>query len=196
MKHRYDTLILNRLYIPIHIVSWKRSVSLLYQGLAKSLDQDLIPYEYEEWIKYTTLPTFDETFYNFVHSSTVTLAVPDILVLKEYDRLPRRDVKYSRENLFQRDGQKCAYCGKKFKRDELTVDHILPRSKGGDNSWKNLITSCKKCNNIKADRTPMDAGMPLLFKATEPRWSNSFSKIANRPDIRPNWSKFLDAIGV
>ena len=195
MKKYYDTLVLNKLYIPLHIISWKRSVSLLYQGIAKSLDQDMIPYEYNDWIEYCNLPGFDETYYKYVHSSTVSIAIPDILVLKNYDRLPRRDTKYTRENLFHRDSYKCAYCGKKFKKGELTVDHILPRSKGGKNDWKNTITSCKPCNNIKADRTPEQARMKLLYMPREPKWADSFSKTRSNPSIRPNWIKFLDAIG-
>jgi len=196
MKKKYDTLVLNRLYIPCHIVSWKRSISLLYQDIALSLDQDLIPYGYEDWVEYTTLPTFDETYYNYVHSITKTVAVPDILVLKNYDKLPRRDVKFTRENIIHRDHYKCAYCGKKFKRDNLTIDHIIPKSRGGNNSWKNTITSCKPCNNSKANRTPREAGLKLLYAPTEPRWTDALSKVAHNPDIRSNWMKFLETVGV
>jgi 5-methylcytosine-specific restriction endonuclease McrA len=196
MKKQYDTLVLNKLYIPIHIISWKRSISLLYQDLAKSLDQDLIPYAYDDWIEYSNLPGFDETYYNYVHSTHITMAVPDILVLSKYDRLPKRDVKFTRENIFHRDDSKCAYCGGKFRREKLTIDHILPKSKGGTNDWKNTISACKACNNVKADRTPEEAKMPLLYKPTEPRWTDGLSKAAgNKPNLRPNWSKFLDFIG-
>jgi len=195
MKRSYDTLVLNKLYIPIHIVSWKRSVSLLYQEIARSLDQDLIPYSYEDWVVYSNLPGFDETYYKFVQSSSVRLAIPDILVLRDYKLIPKRDIKFTRENVFHRDNQKCAYCGRKFKMSDLTIDHIVPKSKGGNNSWKNTISSCKSCNNKKADRTPKEAGMRLLFQPTEPRWVDSFSKITKNPNIRPTWLKFLNSIG-
>ena len=81
MAASQDTLVLNKLYIPIHIVSWKRAVSLLYQDLAYSLDQELIAYSYKDWLEYTNNPGFDETYYNMVHSTTITMAVPDILLL-------------------------------------------------------------------------------------------------------------------
>jgi len=176
-------------------VNWRKSVSTLYQGIARSLDQDLIPYEYEDWLAYSNHPAFDDTYYNFVHSVNITIPVPDILVLKKYDRLPQRDVKYTRENIFHRDNHLCAYCGKKFKLDQLTVDHIKPKSKGGDNTWKNTITSCKACNNKKSDKTLVEAGMTLLFEPKEPRWCDTLSKMASRPELRPNWSKFLSSIG-
>ena len=195
MKQKYDTVVLNKIWVPIHLVSWQRAISLLYQGAARSLDMDLIAYDWKDWLDYTNLPEFDETYYNYVSSSNLTIAVPDVICLKKYDRLPMRDVKATRENLFKRDGHKCAYCGKKFNRIDLTVDHIIPKSHGGKNGWKNCITACKVCNHSKADRTPEQAGMPLKFQPTEPKWSDAFSKISKNPNIRPNWAKFMEFIG-
>jgi 5-methylcytosine-specific restriction endonuclease McrA len=196
MKKHYNCLVLNKLYIPIYLVSWKQAISLLYTGKGQSLDQDLIPYDYEMWNEYCNMPTFDETYYNYVHSITQTVAVPDIIVLKRYAKLPRRDIKYSRDNVFSRDGYKCAYCGKKFNRNDLTLDHIVPKSHGGKNGWRNTISSCKRCNNIKADRTPEQARMPLLFQPKEPRWQDALTNVYKTPNIRPTWSKFLESVGV
>lgn len=196
MKRKYDTLVLNRIYMPIHIVSWKRSISLLYQNLAHSLDEDLLPYDYKTWMEYTNQLGFDDSYYTYIHSVSVTIAVPDILVLKKYDKLPRRDVKFTRENIIHRDKYKCAYCGKKLKQGQLTIDHITPKSKGGTNSWTNTISACKACNNKKGDRTPQQANMPLLFQPLEPRWTASLSTISGKPNIRPNWLKFLNAVGL
>lgn len=139
---------------------------------------------------------FDDSYYTYIHSVSVTIAVPDILVLKKYDKLPRRDVKFTRENIIHRDKYKCAYCGKKLKQGQLTIDHITPKSKGGTNSWTNTITACKACNNKKGDKTPQQANMPLLFQPLEPRWTASLSTISGKPNIRPNWLKFLNAVGL
>ena len=196
MKKKYNTLVLNRLYIPIHIITWKRAVSILYQGLGSSLDLDFIPYNYDEWIKLSTSPTFDETYYNYIHSVSTTIAVPDILVLKEFAFIPKRDTKYSRQNIFHRDEKKCAYCGKKFTIDDLTIDHIVPKSHGGKNTWMNTITACKACNNKKDDRTPDEAHMPLLYDPREPRWTDTFSNVVNNPDMRESWKPFMKSIGV
>lgn len=196
LKRKYDTLLLNKLYIPIHIIDWKRSINLLYAKEARSLDQDLLPYNFEDWVTLCNMPDFDDTYYHYVNSVSLKVAVPDILVLHDYKLVPRRDIKFTRENVFHRDDSKCAYCGKKFKRDELTIDHIIPKSKGGDNSWRNTISSCKICNNKKADRTPKEAGMKLLFHPTEPKWTDALSKAAARPNLRPNWLTFMKSIGV
>lgn len=193
---QYNTLILNRIYVPIHQVIWKRSVSLLYQGLAKSLDKDLMPYDYDSWLSYSKTPQFDDGYYNYANSVNVKLPIPDILVLSLYDKLPRRDVKFTRESVFHRDKNKCAYCGRKFKRDDLTIDHIQPKSRGGMNDWRNTITSCKPCNGRKADRTPEQAGMKLRFQPVEPKWMDALAKSIAHPDIRPTWVPFLNSIGI
>lgn len=194
MKRRYDTLVLNKLYVPIHIIDWKRSINLLYAKEARSLDQDLIPYNFEDWVTLCNMPDFDNSYYNYINSISLSVAVPDILVLRDYKLIPRRDIKYSRDNVFHRDDNRCAYCGKHFKRGELTIDHVIPKSKGGDNSWKNIISSCKKCNNKKGDRTLEEAGMKLLFQPTEPKWKDAISKAATRPNLRPNWLIFMKSI--
>jgi len=196
MKTHYDSLILTKSWIPVYLVDWHRAVSLLYQGHAHSLDTDFMSYDWDNWIEYSNKPTFDETYYNYVNSVNLKVAVPDILVLTKFNRLNRREIKFSRENILSRDGHKCAYCGKKFKKEFLTVDHIVPRSRGGKNGWQNCICACKTCNHTKKDLTPQEAGMPLLFQPTEPKWSDSFHKISKNPNIRPNWMKFLSAIGV
>ena len=194
MKKHYNCLVLNKLYVPIYLVSWKQAISLLYTGKGQSLDQDLIPYDYKTWNEYCNMPTFDETYYNYVHSITQTVAVPDIIVLRKYSKLRRKDIKYSRDNVFNRDGGKCAYCGKTFHRDKLTIDHIIPKSHGGGNTWKNTISACKTCNNVKADRTPEEAKMPLLFKASEPKWVDALTNKHGTPNMRPTWNKFLKAV--
>lgn len=196
MNNRYDTLILNKLYFPLYIVPWQRSISLLYQELARSLDKDLLPYKWNDWVSYSQTPDLDETYYRFVNSSRLKVVVPDILVLSKYDKLPRRDIKFTRQNVIVRDKYICAYCGKKFKMDKLTIDHIVPKSRGGTNQWDNTVSACKPCNSTKADRTPQEAGMSLLFTPTEPKWLDAFTKTINSPNIRPNWSTFLKYMGV
>ena len=192
----YDTLVLNRLYLPIHVIDWKRSINLVYQDIAHSLDIDFIPYNWDNWMEFTQTPKCDMGNYRIVHSVNKRIAVPDIIVLQHYDRLPKRDIKFTRESVIQRDNYICAYCGKKFKKDYLTIDHILPKSLGGKNTWKNTVASCKACNNRKADRTPEQAKMPLLYQPKEPRWQGAFHKMINHINIRPSWHKFLESIDV
>lgn len=192
---KYDTLVLNKLYIPIHIVNYKKAISLLYKDHARSLDNYDIPHNWDEWVEYCTKREVLDDGYAFLNSVSNKIAIPDIIVLTVYDRLPKRDVKYSRENVFQRDGNRCAYCGKKHKRTELTIDHIIPKSKGGRSTWDNTVACCGKCNAIKDDRTPHQAGMKLLVSPRAPNWFSPLQQKTGGPDVRTKWIKYLKFIG-
>ena len=122
--------------------------------------------------------------------------MPDIVALTKFDRLPRSQVKYSRQSIFERDKFRCAYCGDRFKKSELTIDHIDPKSRGGIKSWRNSISACSKCNALKANRTPKEAGMPLLFEPTEPSWYQQIKSLSERPNLKPSWKAFLDGFVV
>ncbi len=91
---------------------------------------------------------------------------PVVVRLRKYVHIPYKQVILTRKNILRRDSHKCAYCGKTDL--VLTIDHILPRSRGGEDSWENLISACPKCNSKKGDRTPTEAGMPLLFQPYAP----------------------------
>jgi hypothetical protein len=196
VKKPYDTLVLNKHWAAVHIIGYRRCISLIYQGHARPLDDDFIPYTYEDWVKFSTLPKVLDGDYATINTVSMKIAVPDIIVLNDYAKLNAKDVKYSRENLFHRDKFICQYCGKMFKRDELTVDHIIPKSLGGNNDWCNVVASCRPCNSKKADRTIKQAGMKLLKYPTEPKWFSPIHKVSASPNIRTNWKKFLKIGGV
>lgn len=192
---KYDTLVLNKVYIPINIIDYKRCMSYLIQDNIAALDCDFIPYNFKDWVVYSQTPKVLDDGYCFVNTIKYKIAIPDIVVLKTYDRLPRHEVKYTRQTLFQRDNFICQYCGKRFKEQELTVDHVHPKSLGGGSNWGNTVTSCKACNNLKGNQTLDQAKMRLLSKPKEPLWVNSLSKLRKQPKIRSNWNKFLKTIG-
>ena len=96
-------------------------------------------------------------------------AVPEVIRLVRYDRIPHREVAFTRHNVFARDRYKCSYCGKRKSSDELDLDHVVPRSRDGANEWTNVVTSCRPCNLRKADRLPDEAGMPLKNRPVRPR---------------------------
>ena len=85
---------------------------------------------------------------------------------------------------------RCAYCGKEFREKDLTIDHVIPSSRGGDDSWENLVPACAPCNHKKADRTPREAGMPLKFKPETPSAKMFYPMAA----IRPEWEPILDRV--
>jgi 5-methylcytosine-specific restriction endonuclease McrA len=185
-KDKPDVLVLNKSFVPIHIVCWQKCMSLIVQGAARPMDRDFVAYEFEDWLAFSEM----NTDYPDIHTSSRRIAIPEIIVLKKYDRLPTRDVKYSRQTLFQRDKHLCGYCGKEFDRKLLTVDHITPRAKGGKTTWSNTITACFPCNSVKADRTPEQAKMPLKFKPKKPSWFSPLNDL--KPDHPcKSWQKFM-----
>lgn len=142
-------LLLNATYEPIKIISWKKAITLLFLGKAEMLERQ------------------DEE----VYSTNRSYALPCVLRLQRRVRVPRKPVQFSRGNVYRRDGFTCQYCTLKFAPSLLTFDHVMPRSRGGDTSWLNIVSSCQECNRVKGDRTPAEAGMPLLKLPKEPRWS-------------------------
>jgi 5-methylcytosine-specific restriction endonuclease McrA len=191
MKKLHDVLVLNKAWIPIHIISWKKAMCLIYQDHAHSLDNDFIAYNFEDWTKFSIKNGED---YAKVHSASLAIAIPEIITLVRYDKLPTREVKYSRENVFHRDHYKCQYCGNIFPIRDLTVDHIVPRSKGGKTIWNNIASSCKPCNNIKANRTPEEAHMRLIRKPIKPKWLNPIDNVKGKIYICKSWLKFMDRV--
>lgn len=96
--------------------------------------------------------------------------VPKVIVLAVFDRLPRQEVKFSRENVFQRDSYMCQYCGKNFESRDLNLDHVIPRDKGGQTVWENVVCSCIRCNTKKGNKLPREAGMVPMNAPKPPRW--------------------------
>jgi 5-methylcytosine-specific restriction endonuclease McrA len=116
------------------------------------------------------------------------MRVPEVIVLADYDRLPSAAVSFSRRNVFKRDHWACQYCGVQPGGEELTIDHVVPRSQGGTSTWDNCVLSCIDCNKRKANRTPQQAGMKLRKEPVRPTWKPLYA----RHEVRiESWSKFV-----
>jgi 5-methylcytosine-specific restriction endonuclease McrA len=195
-NNKHDILILNSSWVPIQICIWQKGMSHIASGKAKSLDKDFIAYKFVDWLEYSMLPEVIDDGYSMVNTINHKIAIPDIIVLDSYSGLPRSEVKFTRQSIFERDKFICQYCGQQFKREELEKEHVIPRSQGGLSVWTNIVTACGACNDKKAGMTPEQAGMKLIRKPVEPKWIGPFDKIRNKPNIRPAWSHFLDKVGV
>jgi len=184
-----NVLVLNKAYIAIHQVEWKRAISLVFQEHAHAMDRNYDTYRgYNEWLEFSH-NNFE--LYPCVNTAKNVIAIPEIIVLTKYDRLPIREVKFTRPSVFTRDKFRCAYCGHQFPKEKLNIDHIIPRDKGGLTTWDNVITSCIVCNSKKANRTPDGAGMKLLFKPKKPKWVSPVGDV--HPDHPcKSWKLFLD----
>ncbi len=140
------TLVLSSWMLPQRVVLWQEAVTLWYLGKVDVLE------EYDD----------------LVASPSLVIAVPAVVRLRRHVAGIRRGVKFSRANVFSRDGYACQYCGLKKPRSELSFDHVLPRTAGGRTGWENIVTACRPCNLKKRNRTPEQAGMHLLRAPARP----------------------------
>lgn len=196
-----SVLVLNRHYSAVHVVNVRRALSLLFRELAEvvHLEQgEYANYDFESWREISELKaTFGEyqegdPYADWVRSVNFELQVPRIVRLLFYDRLPRQTVRFNRRNVFARDGNRCQYCGKRFPTSELSLDHVIPRSRGGEASWENIVCSCVKCNVKKGGRTPKEAKMRLVNEPKKPRRSPLLSMKLGNPKYE-SWKVFLDS---
>jgi 5-methylcytosine-specific restriction endonuclease McrA len=162
-------LVLNASFEPINVCTVRRAIVLVLKGVART----------------------EERGSRFFTSASLRMPIPSVIRLVEYIHIPFERKSISRKNILLRDHNTCQYCGVSSSPQELTLDHVLPRARGGESSWDNLVASCRKCNNRKGNKTPEEAGMRLLKKP------QSFSMHVNRQIMRylgradENWRKYL-----
>lgn len=170
-----SVLVLNRHYAAVRVVSARRAFCMLFKGIAEIVsveDESWQTYDFESWQEISAYRArFERDHHEWVHCVRFELAVPRIVRLLIYDRLPKREVKFTRRNIYARDRNRCQYCGKKFSTCELSLDHVVPRSQGGRTSWGNIVCCCVRCNVKKGGRTPVEAGMRLISQPRKPRRS-------------------------
>lgn len=182
---------MNRSFHAVHIADWRKAVSMVYQGHAEVVDEDLASYDFSTWAELSAL--MEESPAGFVHSSSLRFAIPEIIRLTRYDRLPRRDVAFTRHNIYEHYRYRCCYCGGRFTSAELNLDHVVPRSRGGTANWENIVTACIPCNTRKANCLPQEAGMRLLVRPAKPEWGAVRNLITHAPvRIRQSWQKLID----
>ncbi len=166
--HR-PVLVLNASYEPINICAARRALVLILKGVAA-------PEEFSP---------------SFLHSARQALKLPSVIRLLEYRRIPHQTRALSRKNILMRDRYTCQYCQRTLPSNELTLDHVQPRSRAGESSWENLVACCHRCNNRKGSRTPEEAGMHLL-RAPRPfslHTSRHLMRLLGKSDDQ--WRKYL-----
>lgn len=178
------TLVLNRSWQPVNVATVARALVLVWSDTARVVDpQDYQLYEWEDWAQ--LVPDDDQPF---IQAVSQRIRVPEIITLNSFNRIPATTVAFSRRNIFRRDRMTCQYCGRRPRSDELTIDHVVPRSQGGKSTWENSVLACVRCNHTKADRTPERAGMKLRTPAKHPSWNPIYSQHATR---FKSWAKFI-----
>ena len=125
--------------------------------------------------------------------SEIAAALPEVIALRVFDKLPRMEVSFTRRNIYEHYGYRCCYCGRRCATKELNLEHVLPRSRGGKTDWKNIVTACLKCNLKKGNKLPDEAGMRLLIKPSKPPLRSRTAILIKSPiPIRASWQKFID----
>jgi len=183
-------LVINRYFVPITITSVKRAFIMLYCGVAKAVGVNYETFDFESWSQISALREKD----CIVTVSTV-IKIPRVIMTVRYDGMLRREAKFNRINIFRRDGGRCQYCGGKYVRSELTIDHVIPRSLNGKSVWENVVCSCIDCNRKKGGKTPEQARMKLVSKPKKPHW-DPFSNVYLRAVRYKEWEPFLNFIDV
>ena len=168
-----QVLMLNRNWLATCVTSSRRAFSLLWKNLAEIVHVDDGSYSGHTFDSWTELSAardrFDPDRYDWIRTVKLQLAVPKVIRVFGYDRLPTQNVKLNRRNIFARDRNRCQYCGQHFPTLELSLDHLIPRSRGGKSTWENLVCSCTQCNIRKGGRTPDQADMHPIYQPVKPR---------------------------
>ncbi|MFC1967068.1 HNH endonuclease [Chloroflexota bacterium] len=163
----FPVLVLNQSYEPLTICRARRAVVLIFQGKAEMLENGA----------------------GFVHSIDNTFPLPSVIRLDYLIKRPRRKRKMTRFEIFNRDKYTCQYCGKQGR--QLTLDHVMPRYRGGEHTWENVVSACASCNRRKAGRTPKEAGMALLHQSYAPNNNPFFSVPYHYLEAHDHWQKYL-----
>ncbi len=169
-----SVLALNRNFAAVHVLSVRRAFCLIFKELAEVIhveDGRFVGYDFESWREISELRARmgergEED--DWIRAVNFDIQVPRIVRLLRYDRLPRNAVKFNRRNVFLRDEHRCQYCGRRYTSTRLSLDHILPRSRGGPDTWENVVCACLTCNVRKGGRTPSEAGMKLIRPPVKP----------------------------
>jgi 5-methylcytosine-specific restriction endonuclease McrA len=184
-------LVLNRLWQAINVCTADRALSLLYTGHAQVVSEGengFSTYSFREWCDFSEQYGTGE---QAVCTISLRIRVPSIILLLFFDRLPNKEVKFTRHNVFERDKNTCQYCGHKFERKDLNIDHVVPRHRGGLTAWTNVVCSCVDCNRRKGNRSPEESGMRLIRKPKKPRW-RPFVEVQFVKTADHSWRHFLD----
>ena len=180
-------LVLNSGWAPVETCTVRKAFEKVFGEKAKIVNtDDCSVHDFMSWAELDV-----RVGHHAIRTSHMNIRAPEVIVLKSDAKIGRkRDIiAFSRRNLMKRDSGTCQYCGKQASSEKMTIDHIMPKTRGGKSQWMNCVMSCFACNSLKANKTPDEAGMRLRSKPFEPRWSPIFRIAINR--YKQSWQNFL-----
>ena len=166
-----SVLLLNTSYEPLRVISWRRAITLYFLNKVEIL----------------------EVYDRVIHSVNFAFPAPSVVRLLNFVKFYSRSIPLTRQNLVLRDQFCCQYCGKSVSGLDITIDHVVPRSKGGQSCWENLVVCCSGCNKKKANRTPAEAGMTLLKPPRKPVWLPIIRSRHFDREVPKEWKDYLFA---
>jgi 5-methylcytosine-specific restriction endonuclease McrA len=191
-----SVLVLNRVFMAVHVISVRRAFCLLCKDLAEVVsleDGQFATYDFSQWSELSELRSklFKHEDDDWIRTPHSEIQAPRVIRLVSYDKVPRQTVKFNRRNIFARDHNQCQYCGRKFITSELSLDHVIPRSQNGQTTWENIVCACVDCNVRKGGRTPRQANMTLIRKPEKPKRSPVLNLKLTQKKYQ-SWQSFLD----
>jgi len=166
MEH---VLLLNITYEPLKIINWKKAITMLCLGKVEVIEE----------------------YGRDIHAVSFTIKLPSVVRLLKMVKRTKSTVKFSRQNIYARDRYQCQYCGNSCPTEDLTYDHVLPKSRGGKTEWGNIVTCCIECNRKKGGRTPAEASMTLVRKPSRPTWVPAIRITIGFREIPQSWRDYL-----
>ena len=190
-----SVLVLNRSFVAVHITNVRRAITLLFRQLAEVVhieEGQYAAHTLDSWRELSALrSSFRGPEEDWVRAVGYDLQAPRVIRLVSCYRGPRQGLRFNRRNVFARDGNQCQYCGKQFPTSELSLDHVVPRSRGGITSWENIVCACVACNVRKGGRTPPEARMNLVRHPVKPKRSPLLTVKLGNPKYE-SWKSFVD----
>lgn len=181
-------LVLNKFFFPVDTTSVKRAFLMLYLGAAKAVDMNYETFDFESWSEISSLKK-SET----IRTVSKTIKIPRVIIVLRYDKVHSKEVKFNRYNIFKRDRSVCQYCKKSFPKNELSIDHVVPKSLGGKTTWENVVCCCLTCNRRKGSNFLSETAMSLSTKPIKPSWE-LLSNIYLRTVKFEEWKLFLSSV--
>ena len=179
------TLVLNRSWVAITTTTVQSALTLVYRGAARVIQTET--YETHDFTSWADLRVADSA--RVIRTVQRAILAPEVILLTRHDRMPVRQVPFSRRNLYRRDSNSCQYCGQVCSTRDLSIDHVIPRSRGGKTNWENCVLACIPCNVRKGNRSPEQVGMSLVKPPLRPTWSPCLTvKMGRR---LPSWERFV-----
>ena len=180
-------LVLNKMWMPIRIATIKRCLNMIFSDKASLVDPtDYSVYSWLEWVELDT--DGDEHVLTTTRSD---VKIPEVVVLAKYDKVFTKDLRLTKRNIYIRDKYRCQYTGKQLGFDEANIDHVIPRSRGGRNTWSNMVVCTKEINSKKGDRTPSEAGLKLIRKPVKPSPDAPHRLFDPKFNMPESWKKFI-----